>query len=445
MRVRTLLTGASLVSLSWLAGCPQLASDFRVVGATDASSADHTAGDAMGMDGETDAGDDGTGTTEGGGGDSGNGTEAGGSGDSGGPGESGGQSDSGVDSGGDSGSGPGDASGCSGDPNGTCVAATVLSTPQEGDPVTATGVLPAAGGADWFVVTFLGSADPQKTYHPSVVLSGDPGIVFDVYPTCSGVALGCGEGGQCVGKTTWEVFYTEGDSTGLAWEPIPPVGNAGQVYIKVYRSTGSSTCDPFSLSVTNAGCGALDTVSQCGGCAEPCASPGVSQTTASCTGPAEGLGATCSYTCAAGYLDCDSTSKPDTNGCECNAPGATLAQCCAAGIGTDCPIEHATGLGMSFYDCSPPCTPSSCTTTVAQDACTAFTGNAGECTAFTCPPVDGGASDLAWCATGSPTDCACWTYQGTNTGYVHDPHLPPGAGMVNCMCPSSASGDPTFN
>jgi hypothetical protein len=345
----------------------------------------------------------------------------------------------------DSGGGSVDA-GCAGDSYGkSCAVATNLVTPTAGSPSVVVGVLPSTGDADWFVVTFDGSADPQKTYHPSVNVTGDPGVVFDVYSSCAGTALACGEGGSSVGETSWEVFYAQGDPTGSSFAPIAPVGNAGQVLIKVYRASGAPTCNAFALTVSNEGCGALDSVGQCGGCAQPCANAGPSlpQAVSSCVGTADGLNATCSYTCAAGYLDCDMAAKPDTNGCECNSPGATQAQCCPGAGGGACPIHHTTGLGQTFYDCNPLCTTNSCSP-VAQDACGAFTGSASQCTQMQC--LSPGAGDAgptvigsAWCATGSSTDCACWTFEGTGAGHAHDPHA---SGTASCICATST--DPAF-
>ena len=122
---------------------------------------------------------------------------------------------------------------------------------------------------------------------------------------------------------------------------------------------------------------------------------------------------------------------PNTDGCECPYTGTTAPACCS----DTCPIQHNNGLNQGtskFYDCTPLNTYNS---TVAMDACTAFTGNASQCTSGMCVAADGGTDgDVVVCSTGSATDCVCWTFQGPNVGYFHNPNLPPGSGNQNCYC-----------
>jgi hypothetical protein len=202
---------------------------------------------------------------------------------------------------------------------------------------------------------------------------------------------------------------------------------------------GSSPDAPF-----DSGCGALNTTTNCSACGDKCASTATIETSSSCSGDTNGFGATCSYTCASGYQDCNSANVPNLDGCECHVPGATQAQCCL-GTGT-CPVAHNNGLNQGtskFFDCNPA---GQFSLSMATDACAAMTGNAGECTQGSCVGVDGGTDgDLVVCATGSTTDCVCWTFAGPNVGYFHNPNLPPGNQQQNCYCADKTQGDTTYN
>lgn len=190
---------------------------------------------------------------------------------------------------------------------------------------------------------------------------------------------------------------------------------------------------------TEAGCGSTDTVQNCGACGQACTETNASAD--SCNGT------TCSYTCKSGYLDCNEGTAPDTDGCECTAPaGATQANC---GNGTNgplgcCPVAHNDGLSEGtpkFFDCN-----TGYSLSLAIDACANFTGNASECTQGQCEASDGAADgDLVVCATGSTTDCPCWTFSGPNEGYVHDPHAAPGSQDQNCYCASKTLGDTSYD
>src|SRR5581483_6101212 len=142
-------------------------------------------------------------------------------------------------------------------------------------------------------------------------------------------------------------------------------------------------------SSSDSDCSTLDTVSNCSACGVACASspasPGVS--TAGCP-----TGSTCQYTCKAGYLDCNASVAPDTDGCECATPGSISATCC----GTACPTEHVSGFAtgpsgkdQTFYDCE-----KTVDRQVAMDACAAYTGSASYCGDNSCVAPDGGAGDL---------------------------------------------------
>lgn len=190
----------------------------------------------------------------------------------------------------------------------------------------------------------------------------------------------------------------------------------------------------------DSGCGPLNTISNCSACGDTCAASGTSQTSATCSGQVNGAGATCSYTCATGYLDCNaSLNPPNLDGCECHSPGATQANCGSNGC---CPVQHNNGLGQTnstFYDCVVPGTYNS---TLAKDACTSFVGqaNASQCQQFGCVAPDGGpTADNVWCSNGSATDCVCWDFTGPDVGSVHDQ-----GAAGSCYCPIKGL-DPSYN
>jgi hypothetical protein len=202
---------------------------------------------------------------------------------------------------------------------------------------------------------------------------------------------------------------------------------------------------PFEASPADApfdsGCGPLNTVTNCSACTDTCASARTVETSSTCSGDSTGLGATCSYTCASGYQDCNAAGVPDLDGCECHVPGATQAQCCV-GTGT-CPVAHDNGLNQAssaFFDCEGA---GQLSLALATDACAAFTGDPGQCSEEICESPDGSADgDLVVCSAGSATDCVCWTYQGTNAGYLRDAQMPPGNG---CYCADGSMGDPQYD
>jgi hypothetical protein len=193
-------------------------------------------------------------------------------------------------------------------------------------------------------------------------------------------------------------------------------------------------------SPAESSCGATDTPQNCGACGQAC-------TATNGSNPQCASGTTCTYTCNAGYLDCNVSEAPDLDGCECHSPGATQANC---GNGTNgptgcCPVQHTDGLSEGtpkFFDCNPA---GQYSLSLAIDACTEFTGNASECTQGQCVGEDGGTDgDLVVCSTGSTTNCPCWTFAGPNVGYEHDPHAAPNGGN-NCYCADKTLGDTTYN
>ena len=149
---------------------------------------------------------------------------------------------------------PGGTCGCPGGDDAwgkSCGVSTGLGTLNPGGSIPpVTGKLPTAGETNWFQITFAGNANPA--YHPLITISGDAGIVFAVYATCGGGAIGCADGVGS-GLTAWEELYTAGDPTvypvsGSHFQPIPAVGT---VIIEVYRSSGVATCNNYTLSISD--------------------------------------------------------------------------------------------------------------------------------------------------------------------------------------------------
>jgi hypothetical protein len=161
----------------------------------------------------------------------------------------------------------------------------------------------------------------------------------------------------------------------------------------------------------DAGCGALNTVTNCSKCGATC--DGTNATTTQCNGT------TCQYTCKTGFSSCNNTA-PDTDGCECATPS-----CC----GSACATTHKNGIGQSYFDCIDAGTYDQ---TQAAKACTAYTNNQFACSAASCIGSDGGATgDLVICGNPDGGTCACWNYQGTDIGYVHQ------SGNTSCFCPNT--------
>ena len=134
-----------------------------------------------------------------------------------------------------------------------CLAPTAIQPLQVGQTRTFTGNLVPAGQEAWLTVTFNGNTN--YGYHPHIQMTaGATEFVFDVLVNCSGGAISCGfEGGNSVGKTDWETFYSAGDPNDPPhFIPIPPVGNAGAVLIHVYRRAGKPvSCAGYTLTISN--------------------------------------------------------------------------------------------------------------------------------------------------------------------------------------------------
>jgi hypothetical protein len=154
-----------------------------------------------------------------------------------------------------------DASCAPSGPATTCNGPTNLGSLMPAQTATSTGNLVPAGQDAYFTVTFNGNT--SEDYHPSITLTkGASEFLFDVTSDCAGTTLYCGDpfdAGPSTGVTTWEVEYTGGDfnseaaaGTDGAFDPIPPVGNLGVVYVHLYRKSGLPvSCNEYVLTVGN--------------------------------------------------------------------------------------------------------------------------------------------------------------------------------------------------
>jgi Cys-rich repeat protein len=157
-------------------------------------------------------------------------------------------------------------------------------------PIIYVGNIPIAGGESWYSVTFSGSTN--LAYHPKVTIS-DPNnaFQFDIITDCTNLTstMPCGatEGGASNGRTAWEVQYTAGDPNSFSppdmagvtddggldggtddggagnnpdggvmgkpnFAPIPPVGNNGVIYIRVFRVNGQPVnCNQYTLTISD--------------------------------------------------------------------------------------------------------------------------------------------------------------------------------------------------
>jgi hypothetical protein len=122
-------------------------------------------------------------------------------------------------------------------------------------------------------------------------------------------------------------------------------------------------------------------------------------------------GTTCSYVCKTGASDCNKTTAPDLDGCECPTPG-----CCPSG----CETIHSDGVGAGdpFYDCQPRATYN---VPQALKACGAYAasigGSAADCSdGWACPAT----SSTLVCYGPGGVSCSgyCWGYSGTVAGWT---------------------------
>jgi hypothetical protein len=151
------------------------------------------------------------------------------------------------------------ASGCNchGSDNPTsCGTAMAVPPLTDGMSTTLSGNLPTESSENWFQITFAGDA-LEKTYHPEIKFTTNPSneFVFDVASDCGGDNLSCADRDAAVGVTTWEEFWGSKDAgtgpdTGV-FKPIPPVGAAGVVLVRVHRANPGANCDGYVLSVSD--------------------------------------------------------------------------------------------------------------------------------------------------------------------------------------------------
>jgi hypothetical protein len=163
-----------------------------------------------------------------------------------------------------------------------------------------------------------------------------------------------------------------------------------------------------------ASCGPLDTIDNCGACGQTCDRA---------TGAPSCDGFACSYACNAGRIDCNGSTAPDTDGCECASPG-----CC----GGSCQTAHDNGLGGTYYDCVAPATYA---LAQAFEACAAYTGNMSVCSSQTCDDGQGGMDDAVCGPDAQQLNCACWAYDGAGGGHVYESQ----------SCTGPYATDPTWN
>jgi hypothetical protein len=218
---------------------------------------------------------------------------------------------------------------------------------------------------------------------------------------------------------------------GLACDAINSVGASCNGTTCSYASCapGYKNCNKTAPD-TN-GCETrVNTTTNCGDCGVTCGT--LNAGTIGCSGAA------CTYTCNAGYSNCNTTGS-NTTGCECHSTG-----CCVSGSpsstgapGATCETVHnngpsSVGLGQSWDDCV---APSTFNTTQALAACIAKFGAAGGCMGgWTC---GSGASKVGqpMVCNSSPTCSTCWAY-GTQGGTY-----PATAGTVtDCACPGNYIG-----
>jgi hypothetical protein len=136
--------------------------------------------------------------------------------------------------------------------NGTsCAAATVVPPLTLGGSMSLSGNILTATGENWFQITFGGAAT-NKAYHPEITFMTNPEneFVFDVVATCSGSPISCADLPEAGTVTTWEEFYSDAGAGGT--EPVAPVGNAGEVFVRVRRANPTkSNCDGYELTVSD--------------------------------------------------------------------------------------------------------------------------------------------------------------------------------------------------
>ncbi len=182
---------------------------------------------------------------------------------------------------------------------------------------------------------------------------------------------------------------------------------------------GFTNCDT-SGGDTNGCESSLSSTTSCGACGAACSTK---------TGPASCNGTKCSYKCNAGLIDCNGSSAPDVDGCECQTSSSAPA-CCSG----KCQTVHSDGVGQTFYDCND----HTINAGLAKEACEAFAG-AGQCSSSSLCCLLGvaglcvGTTATSMCGSASGK-CLCWQYAGNAPGTVQSV----GSGKCSAACGSAS-------
>ncbi len=128
---------------------------------------------------------------------------------------------------------------------------------------------PAPTDVDWYQITFTQSN--TCSYGPKLVLTGDPNARMQVYTSCGsgagsgGMACLAAEGGissKAGGITSWDFNFQGsgcGDNltcdptpgAGAFWVGAPPAGMPATLWVKVFSTGSSATCQPYKLTASN--------------------------------------------------------------------------------------------------------------------------------------------------------------------------------------------------
>ncbi len=233
-----------------------------------------------------------------------------------------------------------------------------------------------------------------------------------------------GADGAAVPKDASADAPSEAEAGCGSLQTVSNCGACGTACDRTHSSPASCTAGTCSYSGCDAGWGdcvpaapntngcetQLNSIAHCSACNVACDT--TNSLGAGCSGT------TCTYTaCKPGWSMCKTTA-PNAGGCACNTPG------CCVEAGT-CQTTHGTGLGQAFYDCSPLNT---WTDKSAREACAAYTGNPNQCTDdLTCTGSPDAGPYVCNGALNNNCD-TCWSYGGTDIGTVS-----------NCDCPGKGA------
>jgi hypothetical protein len=208
--------------------------------------------------------------------------------------------------------------------------------------------------------------------------------------------------------------------------PVECEVRPGDASTCVYSSCAGGFADCIPAAPDTNGCETpITTVANCTGCGLTCDTANTIDAGCGASG--------CTYTCALGYGNCNPTA-PNTAGCSTALTTAANCGSCGntcTGTGTSTCTEHVNSLG-SYYDCYGINVHNY---TTAHDACAAYTGDpsADNCQTFGCT-----GDPNTWAVVcsneidGNPSACVCWEYIGGQIGRYD----------TGCECP--ATYDPTW-